>query len=171
MDCSTRGFPVPDHLWEFSQVHIHWISDAIQLSHPLLPSSPSAFHISQHQGLFQWVSSAHQVAKVLDLQLQHQSFQWEQFLNATLPLRKKHDIVEQNSQTWLNTGVIWRAVTNTVAWVSWQVILILLVWGSSRTWGFFFLNIIQMILICSPDWEHGFAKCSEIKIKCPGSRC
>ena len=140
MDCSTRGFPVPDHLWEFSQVHIRWIGDAIQPSHPLLPSSPSAFHISQHQGLFQWVGSAHQVAKVLDLQLQHQSFQWEQFLNATLPLRKKHDIVEQNSQTWLNTSVIWRAVTNTVAWVSWQVILILLVWGSSRTWGFFFFK-------------------------------
>ena len=137
MDCSTRGFPVRHHLWEFSLVHIRCIGDAIQPSHPLSPSSPSAFNISQHQGLFQWVSSSHQVAKVLDLQLQHQSFQREQFLNATLPLRKKYDIVEQSSQTWLNAGVIWRTVTNTVAWVSWQVILISLVWGSSRTWGFF----------------------------------
>ena len=137
MDCSPRGFPVRHHLWEFSLVHIRCIGDAIQPSHPLSPSSPSAFNISQHQGLFQWVSSSHQVAKVLDLQLQHQSFQREQFLNATLPLRKKYDIVEQSSQTWLNAGVIWRTVTNTVAWVSWQVILISLVWGSSRTWGFF----------------------------------
>ena len=138
MDCSPRGFPVRHHLWEFSLVHIRCIGDAIQPSHPLSSSSP-ALNLSQHQGLFQWVSSSHQVAKVLDLQLQHQhqSFQWEQFLNATLPLRKKYDIVEQSSQTWLNAGVIWRTVTSTVAWVSWQVILISLVWGSSRTWGFF----------------------------------
>ena len=50
--------------------------DAIQPSHPLSPPSPPAFNLSQHQGLFQWVSSLHQVAKVLELQLQHQSFQW-----------------------------------------------------------------------------------------------
>ena len=73
-DCSTPGFPVPHHLLEFVQVHVHWISDAIQLSHPLLPSSPTAFNLSQHQGLFQWVGCSHQVAKVLELQLP--SFQW-----------------------------------------------------------------------------------------------
>ena len=56
MDCSTPGFPVPHHVPEFAQVHVHWISDAIQPSHPLLPSSLSAFNLSQHQGLFQWVS-------------------------------------------------------------------------------------------------------------------
>ena len=56
--------------------YVHWICDAIHLSHPLLPSSTSTFSISQHQGLFQWVSSSHQVAKVLEFQLQHQSFQW-----------------------------------------------------------------------------------------------
>ena len=65
MDCSTPGFPVLHQLQEFAQVQIHWVSDALQPSHPLLPPSPFAFHLSQHQGLFQWVSSSHQVAKVL----------------------------------------------------------------------------------------------------------
>ena len=53
MDCSTPGLPVPPHLLEFGQVHVHCISDAVQLSHPLMPSSPSAHNLSQHQGLFQ----------------------------------------------------------------------------------------------------------------------
>ena len=76
MDCSTPGLPVPHHLLESAQVHVHWISDATQPSHPLSPSSPSAFNLCQHQGLFQWVSCLHQVAKVLELQFHHQSFQW-----------------------------------------------------------------------------------------------
>ena len=76
MDCSTPGLPVPRHLPEFAQVHVHCISDAFQPSYPLTPFPPSAFNLSQHQGLFQWVSSSHQVAKVLEFQLQHQSFQW-----------------------------------------------------------------------------------------------
>ena len=76
MNCSTPGFPVLHYLPEFAQTHVHWVGDAIQPSHPLLPSSPPAFNLSQNQGLFQWVSSLHQVAKVLELQLQHQSFQW-----------------------------------------------------------------------------------------------
>ena len=75
MDCSTPTFLVPHHLLEFAQVHVHCIGDAIQPSHSLLPSSPSALNLSQDQGLFQWVGSSHQVAKVLELQLQHQSFQ------------------------------------------------------------------------------------------------
>ena len=75
MDCSTQGFPVLHHLPEFAQTHVCWVSDAIQPSHPLLPPSPPALNLSQFQGLFQWVSSSHQVAKVLELQLQHQSFQ------------------------------------------------------------------------------------------------
>ena len=75
-DCSTPGFPVLHHLPEFAQTHVHWISDAIQPTHPLSPPSPSAFSLSQHQDLFQWVVSLHQVAKVLELQLQHQFFQW-----------------------------------------------------------------------------------------------
>ena len=73
-DCSMPGLPVPYHLLEFAQLHAHWISNAIQLSQPRLPSSHPAFNPSQHQGLFQWVSSSHQVAKVLEFQLQ--SFQW-----------------------------------------------------------------------------------------------
>ena len=76
MDCSPPGFPVLCHLPELAQTHVHWVNDAIQPSRPLLSPSPPTFNPSQHQGLFQWVSSSHQVAKVLELQLQHQSFQW-----------------------------------------------------------------------------------------------
>ena len=76
MDCSTPGLPVHHQLPESTKTHVHWVGDAIQPSHPLLSPSPPAFNLSQHQGLFQWVSSSHQVAKVLELQLQHQSFQW-----------------------------------------------------------------------------------------------
>ena len=78
MDCSTPGFPVLNHLLEFAQTHVHWVGDATQPSHPLSSPSPPAFNLSQHQGIFQWVCSSHQVAKVLELQFQHQhhSFQW-----------------------------------------------------------------------------------------------
>ena len=77
MDCSMRtsGLLVPHHLLEFPQVHGHWVGDAIQPSHPLSPPYP-ALSLCQHQGLFQWVSSLHQVANVLEFQLQHESFQW-----------------------------------------------------------------------------------------------
>ena len=76
MDCSTPGFPVNQQLPELAQPHVLPVGDAIQPSHPLPSPSPAAFNLSQHQGLFQQVSSSHQVAKVLELQLQHQSFQW-----------------------------------------------------------------------------------------------
>ena len=76
MDCSMPGSSVPHYLLEFAQAPVHWVSDAIQPPHPLLPSSPPALNLPQHQGLFQWVGSSHQVAKVLGPQLQHQSFQW-----------------------------------------------------------------------------------------------
>ena len=75
-DCSTPGLPVHHQLLEFTQTHVHRVGDAIQPSHPLSSPSPPAFHLSQHKGLFRWVSSSHQVAKVLEFQLQHQSFQW-----------------------------------------------------------------------------------------------
>ena len=74
MDCSTPGFPIHHQLLELAQTHIHWVGDSIQPTHPLLSPSPPAFNLSQHQHLFQWVSSSHQVAKVSELQLQHQSF-------------------------------------------------------------------------------------------------
>ena len=83
MDCSRPGLPVHHQLQEFTQTHVHWVGDVIQPSHPLSFPSPPAFHLSQHQGLFHWVSSSHQVAKVLEFQLQHQSF-W------VLPICSKH---------------------------------------------------------------------------------
>ena len=76
MDCSTPGLPVHHQLPELTQTHVHWVGDAIQPSHPLSSPSPPAFNLSQDQGLFQWFDFSHQVAKVLELQLQHQSFQW-----------------------------------------------------------------------------------------------
>ena len=76
MDFSTPGFPVHHWLLELAQTHVHWVGDATRPSHPLSSPSPPAFNFSQHQGLFKWVSSSHQVAKVLEFQLQHQSFQW-----------------------------------------------------------------------------------------------
>ena len=63
-EAGPRHFPVLHYLLKFTQTHVHWVNDAIQPSHPLSPASP-AFNLSQHQGLFQWVSSSHQVAKVL----------------------------------------------------------------------------------------------------------
>ena len=69
MDCSMPGLPVLHYLLDFTQTHVHWVGDAIQLSHPLLSPSP-ALSISQHQGLFKGVSSLHQVAKLLELHLQ-----------------------------------------------------------------------------------------------------
>ena len=75
MNHSTPGLPVHHQLPEFTQTYVHRVGDAIQPSHPLSSPSPPAFSLSQHQGLFQGVSSSHQVAKVLELQLQHQSFQ------------------------------------------------------------------------------------------------
>ena len=76
MDCSMPGLPVNHQLLEFIQSHVHWVCDAIQSSHPLLSPFPPAFNLSQHQGLFKWVHSLPQVAKVLEFQRQHQSFQW-----------------------------------------------------------------------------------------------
>ena len=76
MNHSISGLPVHHQLPEFTQTHVHRVGDAIQPSHPLLSPYPPAPNPSQHQSLFQWVSSLHQVAKVLEFQLQHQSFQW-----------------------------------------------------------------------------------------------
>ena len=76
MDHSTPDLPVCHQLPEFTQTHAHRVGDAIQPSHPLSPPSPPAFNLFQDQGLFQGVSSSHQVAKLLKFQLRHQSFQW-----------------------------------------------------------------------------------------------
>ena len=75
MNHSTSGLPVHQQLPEPTQTHVHWVSDASQPAHPLSSPSPPTLNLSQHQGLFKWVSSSHEVAKVLEFQLQHQSFQ------------------------------------------------------------------------------------------------
>ena len=75
MNCSTPGLPVHHQLLEFTQTHVHWVSDAIQPSHLLLSPSPPVSNPSKHQSFFQWVNSSHEVAKVLEFQLQHHSFQ------------------------------------------------------------------------------------------------
>ena len=72
----NHSMPVHHQLPKSTQTYVHWVGDVIQSSHLLLSPSPPALNLSQHQGLFQWVSSLHQVAKVLEFQLQHQSFQW-----------------------------------------------------------------------------------------------
>ena len=74
MDWSIPGLSVTHHLLKFAQVHVHCIGDAIQPSHPLIPSSPTALNLSQYQGLFQRVGCLHQMTKILEFQLQHQSF-------------------------------------------------------------------------------------------------
>ena len=79
MDCGAPGFPVHHQLPELAQTHVHWVSNAVQPFHPLSSPSPPAFNLSEHQGLFQWVSSSHQVAKVLEFQLQHFNFIWAKF--------------------------------------------------------------------------------------------
>ena len=76
MDCSTPGLPDHHQLLDLTQSCVHWVSDTIQPSHHLSSPSPPTFNLSPNQGLFQWVSSSHQVAKGQEFQLQHQFFQW-----------------------------------------------------------------------------------------------
>ena len=103
MDCSMPGLPVPHHFPEFAQVHVHCIGDAVQPSHPLMPSS-SALDLSQHQGLFQWVICSNQMTKILELQ--HQSFQWifradlPQLAGLTSVLSKGLSGVSSNTTAW-----------------------------------------------------------------------
>ena len=94
MDCGMPGFSVYHQLPELFQTHVHWVSDAMQPSHLLLSPSPPAFNLSQHQGLFKWVSSSHQAAKVLEFQFQHQSFQWI----------FRTDFLPKNTQDWSPLG-------------------------------------------------------------------
>ena len=79
MDCTMPGFQVLHHLPKLAQIHVHWVNDTIQPSHPLSSASPLAFNLSQNQvakSPLAFNLSQNQVAKVLELQLQHQSFQW-----------------------------------------------------------------------------------------------
>ena len=121
MDCSTLCFPVYHQLPELAQTHVHPVGDAIQPSHPLLSPSPPASNLSQHQGLSQWVSSLHQVAKALELLLQHQSFQWifrtnfridwfDLAVQGTLKSLLQHNSKSsiQWTWTWANSRRWWR---------------------------------------------------------------
>ena len=106
MDCSTPGLPVLHYLPQLAQFHVDLVGDAIQPSHPLLSFSPFAFNLIQHQGLFQWVGSSHQVAKVLELRHQYHSFQW--IFRVEFPLGLSHLISLQSkglSRVFSNTTV------------------------------------------------------------------
>ena len=89
MNHSTPGLPVHHQHPEFTQTHIHRVGDTIQPSHPLSSPSPPAPNPSQHQGFFQWVNSSHEVAKVWEFQLQHQSFQWTRGARRSNPMSKE----------------------------------------------------------------------------------
>ena len=108
MDCSKPGFPVLHYLPEFAQTHVHWVSDAIQPSHSLLSPSSFALSLSQHQGLFQWVGSFHQVVKVLkvELQHQHQSFQW--IFSVDLGLTALIFLLSKGLSRFFSSTTIWR---------------------------------------------------------------
>ena len=86
MNCSTPGLPVHHQLPEFTQTHVHQVGDAIQPSHPLLSPSPPAINLSQHQGLFKWVSSLHRVTKALEFQPQHQSNEYSGLISIRMIL-------------------------------------------------------------------------------------
>ena len=137
MDCSTSGLPVHHHLPEFTQTHVHRVGDAIQPSHPLSSPSPSAPNPSQHQGLFQWVSFSHQVAKVLEFQLQHQSFQW----------RTQTDLLVQFSYPLQYTLPLLSYFICTLFPISgWED------WGSSETkWSSIFSRRVELDRACTGD--------------------
>ena len=168
MGCSTPGFPVHHQLLQLTQTHVHQVSDATQPSHPLSPPSLPAFNLSQHQGLFQWVSSSHHVAKVLELQLQHQSFQWTlrtDLNHFQFTLIHEHNIPGSYTILFL-TASVFTSITNHI-----------------HIWAFFFLWLCLFILsgvisplISSNTWTVNFQmfkldleKAEDPEIKLPTS--
>ena len=111
MDCSMPGLPVRHQLPEFIQTHVHWVGDAIQPSHPLLSRSPPAFSLSQHQILCKWVSSSHQVAEVLEFQLQYQSFQWTPRTEIQPVQGTLKSLLQHHSS---NKSILWHSAVFTV---------------------------------------------------------
>ena len=103
MDWSTPGLPFHHQLLEFTQIHVHWVGDAIQPSYPLSSSSSPALNLSHHQGLFKWVSSSHQAAKVLEIQ--HQSFQWILRTDFLYDWQVWYPCSPRDSQVFSNTTV------------------------------------------------------------------
>ena len=104
MDCSIPGSSVLHYLPEFAQIHVHLVTDAIQPSHPLSPPSPPVLNLSQHQDLFQWAGSSHQVAKVL--KLQHQSFQW---IQDWLRLTDLMSLLSKGVSSVFSSTTVWKA--------------------------------------------------------------
>ena len=148
MDCSTPGLPVHHQLPESTQTHVHRVGDAIQPSYSLSSPSPPDLNHSQHQGLFKWVSSSHQVAKVLEFQLQHQSFQWTPLyllaVQGTLLLWFLVVNFKQTFYTWsLSLGLImfWRLGLRRTS--CWRIFYEILAWSSASS---------RMYLDC--DWSH-----------------
>ena len=114
MNCSTPGLPVHHQLPEFTQTYVHRVGEAIQPSRPLSSPSPPAPNPSQHQSLFQWVSPSHEVAKVLEFQLQHQSFQWTprtiSFMMDRLDLLAVQGTLKSLLQHWSSkASILWHS--------------------------------------------------------------
>ena len=107
-ECSPPGSPVFHYLQEFAQIHVYWVNDAIQPSHPLLLPSPFAFSLSQNQCLFQGIGSLHQVTKVLELQLQYQSFQWIFRVNFLWDWLVGSLCCPRDSQRVFSSNTIWK---------------------------------------------------------------
>ena len=130
MNRSTPGLPVHHQLPEFTQTHVHWVCDTIEPSHPLLSLSPPAPNPAQHQGLFQWVNSSHDVAKVLEFQLQHQSFQWtprtDLLLDGLVGSPSSPRDSQESSPWWVGVSKLyaWRVWTFYTVWCSFSLIFI-----------------------------------------------
>ena len=112
-DCSMPGLPVHHQLPTFTQTHAHWVGDAIQPPHPLSSPSPPALNLSQHQCLFKWVSSSHQVAKLLEFQLQCQSFQWIFRINLLYDFFLRLLCEKETESQW---GLSWRNQGSKTEW-------------------------------------------------------
>ena len=168
MDCSTPGFPVLHYLQEFAQTHVHWVSDAIQPFHSLSPASPPAFNLSQHQGLFQWVGSLHQVAKVLDFQLQHHSsfilpmniqgwfsLAWtgwisllskglsRVFSNTTL---QKHQFFSTEPSLWSNSHIHTWLLEKTIVLTTWTFV--------DKVMSLLFNTLSRLVIVFLPRRKH-----------------
>ena len=156
MDCSTPGFPVHHQLPKLTQTYVHWVSDAIQSSHPLSSPSPPTSKLSQCQGLFKWVSSSHQVAKVLEIQLQITPLGWtgwislqskglsRVFSNTTV---QKHQFFGSHIHTWLLEGKYKLKP-------QWRNSVYLLEWASLVTQKAKKATCNKKSLSSIPDWEN-----------------
>ena len=144
MDHTMPGLPVHHQLPEFTQTHVHRVSDAIQPSHPLLSPSPPALNLSQHQGLFQWVSSSHQVAKVLEFQgTYYTSSVHYGHLCLGLPWRS---VWGGGSQVWSQSMLIPGLGLWLTGWWSWGLLSVF----SSVKWAASAMPVIHSRLLCAP---------------------